>query len=185
MKNMKTNLLQKNKRFLAVLLALVMMVPMGIAASAEVSPTEVKIIPDAVGDMNADQKIDAIDALLMLKFAVGKTIFTTQQETYADVDESGKVDVSDALMILQYSVGKRSVLPLADVMKYKDDPQEIKVSSLWANRWHLRPMAFPISRAADKGFSFIATCVSHLHHYPHRVSCKVNCVRGGGICLRT
>jgi ABC-type glycerol-3-phosphate transport system substrate-binding protein len=51
------------------------------------------------------------------------------------VDESVKVDVSDALMVLQYSVGKRSVLPLADVMKYKDDPQEIKVSSLWANRY--------------------------------------------------
>jgi hypothetical protein len=108
---------------------------MGIAASAEVSPTEVKITPDAVGDMNADQKIDATDALLMLKFAVGKTIFTTQQETYADVDESGKVDVSDALMVLQYSVGKRSVLPLADAWKYVNDPQIVNVASVWASEY--------------------------------------------------
>ena len=113
MKNMKTNLLQKNKRVLAMLLALVMVVPMGFAVSAEDSAPVVQITPGAVGDMNADQKINAHDALLLLKFAVEKITFTPQQESHADVDDSGSVDALDALMTLQYSVGKRHIFPLA------------------------------------------------------------------------
>ena len=63
------------------------------------------------GDTNKDDKIDAKDALDVLKYAVGKMVFNQKQMLSADVDFDKEYNAKDALMILQYAVGKRSEFP--------------------------------------------------------------------------
>ena len=63
--------------------------------------------PDGLpGDVNLDGTVDARDALLALKTAVGKAELTDQQTALADLDKNDKVDARDALMILKIAVGK-------------------------------------------------------------------------------
>ncbi len=58
------------------------------------------------GDIDANQAIDAKDALLVLRSAVGKIRFTTIQWNVANVNGDKTIDAKDALLILRYSVGK-------------------------------------------------------------------------------
>ena len=62
------------------------------------------------GDVNNDIKIDAKDALLVLKISVGKIAPTQGQNAAADVNKDGQINAKDALEILKYAVGKPSVL---------------------------------------------------------------------------
>lgn len=62
------------------------------------------------GDVDGDKEINAKDALLVLKIAVGKMVPTQEQTMCADVNGDRKTDAMDALWILQYSVGKRPIL---------------------------------------------------------------------------
>ncbi len=79
-------------------------------------PYTVSNVPDTpvdpviLGDVNKDTKIDAKDALMVLKIAVNKLEATTQQRVAADVNKDTKVDAKDALEILKYAVKKPSVL---------------------------------------------------------------------------
>ena len=66
-----------------------------------------------LGDVNNDTKIDAKDALLVLRIAVGKFSPTPSQKAAADPNADGKTDAKDALEILKYAVGKPSVLAKA------------------------------------------------------------------------
>ena len=70
--------------------------------------------PDATaistGDLNDDERIDAKDALEVLKAAVGKANLTEQQKIAADVNKDGDINAKDALEMLKYAVGKPSVL---------------------------------------------------------------------------
>ncbi len=63
------------------------------------------------GDINADEAINAKDALEVLKAAVGKVTFTEKEGYAADVNNDGEFNAKDALMILQFSVGKRTEFP--------------------------------------------------------------------------
>lgn len=63
-----------------------------------------------LGDVNGDGKINAKDALEVLKESVGKASLTQQQKQAADVNQDEKIDAKDALEILKYSVGKPSVI---------------------------------------------------------------------------
>ncbi|MBR6548049.1 MAG: leucine-rich repeat protein [Clostridia bacterium] len=63
------------------------------------------------GDVNEDGKVDATDALEILKSIVGKTKFTARQQIVADVDLSGKGDAADALEVLKKVVGKVQLFP--------------------------------------------------------------------------
>lgn len=67
-----------------------------------------------LGDVNGDNTATAVDALWILKYAVGKMELTEQQRLVADVggiggsDEEiltpdGKVDAMDALIVLWYA----------------------------------------------------------------------------------
>ncbi len=85
-----------------------------------------KIIPDALfmiptkpyqeeaptpyGDLNGDTKINAKDALQVLKISVGKTKADEQTQILADVNEDHAVNAKDALEILKYAVGKPGAL---------------------------------------------------------------------------
>jgi hypothetical protein len=61
-------------------------------------------LPGHPGDVNADDSVDILDALLTAQYYVGlnPSYFNTG---YADVDCSGSIDILDALLIAQYYVG--------------------------------------------------------------------------------
>ena len=65
--------------------------------------------PYVLGDVNEDTKINAVDALLILQYAVNKYELNDTQKVAADVNKDTKVNSVDALNILQYAVGKPSV----------------------------------------------------------------------------
>ena len=69
------------------------------------------IINYVEGDVNTDTKIDAKDALEVLKASVDKIQLTEKQGYSADVTNDQTFNAKDALMILQYSVGKRFDFP--------------------------------------------------------------------------
>ena len=66
------------------------------------------IEPDlpAMGDVNGDGKLDAKDALEVLKFAVDKITLTSEQQVVANVNKDQKIDAKDALEILKKVVDK-------------------------------------------------------------------------------
>lgn len=67
--------------------------------------------PALQGDVNADESIDAKDALETLKSAVGKVKLTQDAALRADVNLDDKIDAKDALNILKYAVGKIKEFP--------------------------------------------------------------------------
>lgn len=60
-------------------------------------------------DINADGKINSIDALLLLQANVEKITLDESQKAAADVNADGKVNSIDALIILQISTMKKSI----------------------------------------------------------------------------
>ncbi len=64
------------------------------------------ILNRLMGDVNGDNKVDAGDALDVLKHAVDKLDLTNVQKQVADVNKDGKIDAGDALEILKKAVGK-------------------------------------------------------------------------------
>ncbi len=65
-----------------------------------------------LGDVNEDEKVDAKDALLVLKYAVGKANLTQNQIQAAEVTGDGLLNAKDALEILKYAVGKSDQFPI-------------------------------------------------------------------------
>ncbi len=65
------------------------------------------------GNLNDDDMINAVDALLVLQIAVGKYKPSSEQELLGDVNGDGNIDAVDALQVLQYSVGKLERFPVA------------------------------------------------------------------------
>lgn len=53
------------------------------------------------GDVNGDKYLTVVDALLMLRYNVGKTQLDPAQLKRADMNDDGKVDVIDALTLLK------------------------------------------------------------------------------------
>ena len=77
------------------------------------SNTDVPTPTDVVlGDVNGDGKIDAKDALQVLKYSVKKVEFTQEQKLAAEVDGKEGIDAKDALQILKYSVKKIEKFPI-------------------------------------------------------------------------
>ncbi len=69
-------------------------------------------IPPAIpmGDLNGDEKVDAKDALNVLKISVNKVTPTDEQKIAADVNEDTSINAKDALEVLKFSVNKPSAL---------------------------------------------------------------------------
>ncbi len=68
--------------------------------------------PVKLGDVNGDDSVDAKDALLVLKFAVGKAELTETQQIAAEVDGKEGINAKDALEILKFAVKKITVFPI-------------------------------------------------------------------------
>lgn len=86
--------------FLATVLCFSMLVP---SVSAEVLNGQGA---GNFGDLDDSYKIDAKDALLVLKYAVKKQEFTKKQVLLADVNADKAINAKDALDILKYAVNK-------------------------------------------------------------------------------
>ncbi len=68
----------------------------------------------AFGDLNGDTKIDAKDALEILKAAVGKVTLTDAQKVTADLNGDTKIDAKDALLVLRKAVDKIDKFPVEE-----------------------------------------------------------------------
>lgn len=64
------------------------------------------------GDVNEDEKVNAVDALMVLKYAVHEIDLTEAQKLAAEVDGNDSISASDALEILKFSVNKIANFPI-------------------------------------------------------------------------
>ena len=62
-----------------------------------------------LGDVNGDDKINAVDARWVLQAASGARTFDATQTAAADVNGDGKVNAVDARCILQVASGARTL----------------------------------------------------------------------------
>lgn len=76
------------------------------------SVSVIKPVTYVLGDINNDTKIDAKDALMALKFAVGKAELTDVQKLAGEVDGKEGINAKDALEILKYAVNKITQFPI-------------------------------------------------------------------------
>lgn len=61
------------------------------------------------GDVNGDNQITTVDALLIAQYTVGMKTLSASQLAAADVNNDGQVTIVDALFIAQYTVGTRTL----------------------------------------------------------------------------
>ena len=80
-----------------LLVLLVSMILFSFCASAETT---------TFGDTDGNGKINANDALIILRHSVGKTTIPEAEICYADTNTDYAVNATDALNVLKYSVGK-------------------------------------------------------------------------------
>ena len=127
------------KRFVCFLFISIMVLLFASSAFAftwtTYSPEEYTL----VGDLNIDNKIDAKDALEVLKFSVdtyvrfpidnsAEELLKSERDKYykqlftivGDLNKDEKVNAQDALHILQYVVGKRDAFEKSDLSELKD-----------------------------------------------------------------
>ena len=70
------------------------------------------ILDVTYGDVDGNGKVEAVDALEVLKSVVGKVTLTDEQLVKADTDGNSKADATDALNILKKVVGKIDKFPV-------------------------------------------------------------------------
>lgn len=96
------------KKVISVLLAIIMAFSCVVVACAEdeISWEEIKM-GGKRGDVNADGKISAVDALMVLKYVAGTQELTEKQMLRANMnkDTAGNVSAIDARQILQVAAG--------------------------------------------------------------------------------
>lgn len=86
------------KKILATVLALVM--AFGVLTMNAFAAKDV-----VYGDVTADTKINANDALTVLQIATGLNTTNAYKDAIADVNADGRVNSNDALIILQFATG--------------------------------------------------------------------------------
>lgn len=81
---------------------------------AEVKIEQLENLAPAItyGDVDGNGKVEATDALEVLKSVVGKVTLTDEQLVKADTDGNSKADATDALNILKKVVGKIDKFPV-------------------------------------------------------------------------
>lgn len=85
-----------------------------MSAILEVYPDKAEEVPEGgtdtyergVGDINDDGKINAVDAMLILRYVAGTISLADVPDGIADVNGDGFINTADALRILWYSIGR-------------------------------------------------------------------------------
>jgi hypothetical protein len=67
--------------------------------------------PPLLGDVNGDDSVTIVDALLVAQYYVDLPMEDPFYPSVADVDVDGKIDIRDALLIARYYVGLETELP--------------------------------------------------------------------------
>ena len=62
------------------------------------------VVATSRGDVNADQRVNILNATLSLRFAVGLLPPTVKQKTLGDLNDDGKLNLQDTTAILQKAV---------------------------------------------------------------------------------
>jgi len=93
--------------------------------SAYQSDTPVKIL--GIGDVNFDQKINIVDALLIAQYQVAASPDSSLYWEAADVNGDNLITIVDALIVAQYSVGLIPQLPIA---AYGPQPKLLSLNTL-------------------------------------------------------
>jgi hypothetical protein len=65
------------------------------------------------GDVTFDGSVDAVDALLMVRFLAGSVAFSDVQHDIADLNSDNFISVHDRQLVLYYSVGLISQVPVS------------------------------------------------------------------------
>lgn len=89
--------------------------PKGVQAASQTEPP--------LGDVNMDNRVDAEDALAILKHTVHLEL---ADETFADVDGNGVVNAMDALLVLKSIVGLENHFPAESYRLHKDALQGLE-----------------------------------------------------------
>jgi len=80
--------------------------------------------------VDGNEAVNAEDAYLVLRFAVGLDIPTENQQEVADVDKNGKINSRDALFILLYEKGLIAVFPKPIISPPVFEPISVHVSAV-------------------------------------------------------
>ena len=96
----------------------------------------VNLTAQVTGDVNFDNEIDIIDALLTAQYYVGlnPSPFNIQ---VSDVNADGSTDIIDALMIAQYYVGLITVFPALQVPPIGEEYKVIRVPIIDMNMFEI------------------------------------------------
>ncbi len=108
-------------RVLALVLALTLLVTAFQAMAFAVTYT-----PTPFGDLDNDNQVNAVDALMVLQGAVGKITLTAEQNKRGELNLDGDINAIDALLILQYSVKIISKFPAQEKEELENLPPEEK-----------------------------------------------------------
>ncbi|MBQ6819378.1 MAG: carbohydrate-binding protein [Clostridia bacterium] len=88
-----------------------------VDAEAKIAQLEKPVDPPVTvtyGDVDGNGKVEATDALEVLKSVVGKVTLTDEQLVKADTDGNSKIEATDALNILKKVVGKIDKFPVEE-----------------------------------------------------------------------
>ncbi len=114
------------RRAIAMLLFVLLVLGAGVVPAAAAESDDPYGVTRALyGDVNLDRKIDAADALAILKAAVAKTVLNELQAVVANVNADNSINAVDALLVLQFAVHKLTELPagvLYEIKPQSNDP---------------------------------------------------------------
>ncbi len=91
----------KMKRIISAVLAVIVICSFAVCAQAR-----------TLGDVDCDGQVNSVDALMILKYAVG--MIYDSNIKYADVDLNGTVNSNDALIVLRFAAGMYEKIENAD-----------------------------------------------------------------------
>ena len=109
------------KKVLAIILAIVTVLTFNISAFAETKTAH------QMGDVNADGKVSASDARLVLRVAARLDSATENIITYGDIDGDGKISASDARTVLRAAANLEKLPSVEQETKCTDHDMKEKV----------------------------------------------------------
>lgn len=96
--------MKTSKKLFCILTALILVCATALPAFAGVGNTPVRGGTPGLGDINGNGEIDAADALLIMRRALGMIELIEELEDRCDANTDGRIDAADALLVLRTAV---------------------------------------------------------------------------------